>query len=759
MFPPRSKEHEPDAIAKPPLFQKDEEQTPWQKEWEERKLPGKGPATWKPRKSPKKSYRVVDEDTDDAAALFFASGGDDGQSSTGMKTDNFEVESETSSEGGGNTTVNDEYETSSEESEQVKSSRSSGHIGQTKRNGSDGQTIQGEVTVLGEDVGRETRESQTDSDDEAAEYKMNERNREYKIDDENELLEASNDDVRHHDESKELFKSTGKKNPSDSVTISSSTSLSSEDSTWANPNRSIDQKRRKILEIELRLNDDSVKSQSIPTHKIDYFADQSSKRHGDASLATSEVYRTCIPDPSQNTDLYDHQNSKSSPSQSLDTSTEATEAMVSNVNVVVQERTTSVSDPSTDSYTDEKAKHCKYLFTVSPSPTKGQSKSRATSVATSGESETLKWKPFKFLERRLSYPWVPGHEYSFSTGTSIESSVDNDARKSSPYRNPKNNIIKSNRGRISFNMDPQVKLYTPVKETCEKDSKSTRHQGNGAYLLFFFCVFAIPSGAAISLLFVNTTDGDVDRSPLSDITEPDGSNRHVESSPTTLPFDPTMMPTFQPVSEDLIFRLLGRNSADSGQALRDRSSPQFAAMQWLRTPKGHRGVSNNEKFLQRYALASIFYSTRGSLWTSNDWWLTGEDECKWFSAEDRYPCDEQGSYIMIHLENNRLHGTLPPEVDLLYKLGKVKVLFIQLCFCFVVSYFFHLESINLANNRNLSGSLPESLESLDFLTEILIEDTSFVSPLPHGICNSSFDEFWADCDKIGGCDCCTECFY
>jgi hypothetical protein len=116
---------------------------------------------------------------------------------------------------------------------------------------------------------------------------------------------------------------------------------------------------------------------------------------------------------------------------------------------------------------------------------------------------------------------------------------------------------------------------------------------------------------------------------------------------------------------DTLFELLVSVSLDGGQALSNISSPQYAALEWLRSPV-NAGFSSQQTLIQRYALASLYFSTAGDAWTTSSSWLTNTDECLWFTSESGGDvCDSNGNYININLRGNNVGGTLPLEVLLL----------------------------------------------------------------------------------------------
>ena len=130
------------------------------------------------------------------------------------------------------------------------------------------------------------------------------------------------------------------------------------------------------------------------------------------------------------------------------------------------------------------------------------------------------------------------------------------------------------------------------------------------------------------------------------------------SAPSSNIFAPTNGP-------DVLLKMLTSASSDGGASLQDPTSPQFSAMEWIRTP-ANSGIYTDRRFLSRYALATFYYSTHGEKWENSENWLTQAHECNWFSDDAGTPsCDDDMNIIEIDLPRNNLRGTLPPELTLL----------------------------------------------------------------------------------------------
>lgn len=117
---------------------------------------------------------------------------------------------------------------------------------------------------------------------------------------------------------------------------------------------------------------------------------------------------------------------------------------------------------------------------------------------------------------------------------------------------------------------------------------------------------------------------------------------------------------------DPVYEIIVNNFPSGAAALADSDSPQRAAFDWLNSPFNDNIINDERRVLQRYALASFFYATGGSRWDSTAFWLSGEDECNWFtSSSDPVICDTEGNVITLSLHENGLDGSIPAEISLL----------------------------------------------------------------------------------------------
>jgi len=127
-------------------------------------------------------------------------------------------------------------------------------------------------------------------------------------------------------------------------------------------------------------------------------------------------------------------------------------------------------------------------------------------------------------------------------------------------------------------------------------------------------------------------------------------------------------------------------SFDGGKDLQTPSTPKNDALYWL-AANDNLGTYSDEKKIQRYGLATLYYSTNGERWRRSEGWLSNSDECEWYSSfvngllcsispfKDfswcKSSCSDNGSVVQLSLYDNNLEGTIPEEVALLSNsLGK-----------------------------------------------------------------------------------------
>jgi hypothetical protein len=191
-------------------------------------------------------------------------------------------------------------------------------------------------------------------------------------------------------------------------------------------------------------------------------------------------------------------------------------------------------------------------------------------------------------------------------------------------------------------------------------------------------------------------------------------------SPTVLPSQSpiewlTETPSLPSFSDtDLAYEVLDlltmMSTHDQGKALREKNTPQNSAFLWLTRDSNLDTYSKRQK-LQRFVLATLYFSTDGSNWVLSDSWLSDDNECDWFNY--RSSCDDQGILREIDLRENSLSGKLPVELSWLQSLIRLN-LRENLISGQIPTEFGQLSSLGylqFTGNR-LTGTLPTELAEL-----------------------------------------------
>jgi Leucine-rich repeat (LRR) protein len=187
------------------------------------------------------------------------------------------------------------------------------------------------------------------------------------------------------------------------------------------------------------------------------------------------------------------------------------------------------------------------------------------------------------------------------------------------------------------------------------------------------------------------------------------------SFPLATPSSFTQVPTRSPSTQTNstltnLMDLLVAKSLDGGKTLQNLTSAQYQSYLWLANNSNLETYSE-QVLVQRYVLATFFYSTMGGQWTFKNGWLSDETECNWFSttSNSMFPvCDANGTFVDLDLKYNNLDGTLPSELALLSN---------------------GLSRMNLSYN-SLKGSIPTELGLLTGINTITMGSNNFTGSIP-----------------------------
>lgn len=171
------------------------------------------------------------------------------------------------------------------------------------------------------------------------------------------------------------------------------------------------------------------------------------------------------------------------------------------------------------------------------------------------------------------------------------------------------------------------------------------------------------------------------------------------------------------VPEELkqLYELVADFSPDDGASILAKGSPQNQAFTWLGT-NASSTFQQQDRILQRYALATLFYSTDGTNWLNNRGWLLDGDECTWFSALAWPPSCSNGIYTNLNLGWNSLGGIIPPEILLLTGLESMQLT--------------GGESNTIGRPRAIGGTLPSEIGLLTKLQKLDLSNNDFFGVIP-----------------------------
>jgi Leucine-rich repeat (LRR) protein len=205
------------------------------------------------------------------------------------------------------------------------------------------------------------------------------------------------------------------------------------------------------------------------------------------------------------------------------------------------------------------------------------------------------------------------------------------------------------------------------------------------------------------------------KSPTPFLRTPAPTLRPGNASPTLTPQAPTQtwpptvaLPANLTPAQQELFALLAPLSSDSGQNMALQSTAQNRALAWL-SNSSNLDALDDARRVQRYALATFFFSTRGENWTSSEGWLSEEDECSWFTRADA-ACDASGAYIDLSLGFNNLSESIPPEVAFLSNLERI--------------------DLSGGTSNKIGGSLPSEIGSLTSLRFLSLRDNDIGGEMP-----------------------------
>jgi hypothetical protein len=182
----------------------------------------------------------------------------------------------------------------------------------------------------------------------------------------------------------------------------------------------------------------------------------------------------------------------------------------------------------------------------------------------------------------------------------------------------------------------------------------------------------------------------------------------------------------------LVRLVLELSTHDQGASVSTPNTPQNDALQWLAKNPSLDTYSDAQK-VQRYVMATLFFSTNGPNWIMSDGWLSNDGECTWFGFW--LSCDDAGVLNELDLRENNMSGALPVELSWLDSLSRLNFRDNQISGQ-IPTEFGRLSSIiflQLSTNQ-LTGTLPTELATLNSLGAFafnVINGNLSLNHLPH----------------------------
>lgn len=202
------------------------------------------------------------------------------------------------------------------------------------------------------------------------------------------------------------------------------------------------------------------------------------------------------------------------------------------------------------------------------------------------------------------------------------------------------------------------------------------------------------------------------------------------SKPKSIPSQQSQSGQKQAQFKSQLMPLLSEKSRHAHLSL---DSPQATALAWLMNHTNFDSFSFN-RLIQRYALATIYYSTSGDLWTNSNQWLSDTDECSWYpenSDEGAEKCSKDNSFIRLALPRNNLHGSIPDEIALLTALDTIDLSRndLQGTLSSAIGNLSKMASLNLERN-SFTGTIPVSLTKLPQIKNLVLSSNRFEGGVP-----------------------------
>jgi len=171
-------------------------------------------------------------------------------------------------------------------------------------------------------------------------------------------------------------------------------------------------------------------------------------------------------------------------------------------------------------------------------------------------------------------------------------------------------------------------------------------------------------------------------------------------------------------------------------ALNDVTSPQSRAAAWLVEDYALRDPcvdGSTKQGVQRFVLATFYFSTSGDSWRNKWGWMGKDEECNWGGVV----CNSEGDSISLNIDENGLTGPIPAEISRLTSLTSLALDSNSISSPIpLISSLTSLEVIDLDNNE-LTGKIPDWIFGLSLLRVLDLNHNSLTGTLSDSLGGAS----------------------
>ena len=205
-------------------------------------------------------------------------------------------------------------------------------------------------------------------------------------------------------------------------------------------------------------------------------------------------------------------------------------------------------------------------------------------------------------------------------------------------------------------------------------------------------------------------------------------------------------------------------------------SPQNKALDWILSDTYSSVGLSDDRLVQRFALATLYYSTDGGNWSNGGGWLNSTNECDWDSND--FECSQESMVQRLNHFQDNLSGSIPSELALLTQLNRLWLVSNQLTGSIPSEFglLTQLTFLDLTNNEltgsipielalvtqltwltlsdnQLMGSIPSELALMTQLTALDLDNNELTGSIPSSLCSAGISGILIDCGEIA-CTCC-----